>query len=172
MQAAAARRDPAPGEIHDPDHDRDVVTVLTREHDQVTALLEQLAAIPGHKQGGSAAQIQRRKAIVDMVSAALSRHESGEQQHLWPRVRKLFDDGDARADQALHQEQQASDTLTALGNAAPDSDEFDELAEKLVLQARQHVAFEDQVFLDLCAAMKDNEREKLGAKLARRQDGD
>ncbi|HEU5033124.1 MAG TPA: hemerythrin domain-containing protein [Mycobacteriales bacterium] len=167
LLAAAAERDAEPGEVQDPEDDEDVTTVLTRDHDRVTALLEQLSAIPGHKQGGSAAQIERRESIVDMITVELSKHESVEQEHLWPAVREALPDGPERAEQAMRQEQEGKDTLTALGKADPDSDEFDELVELLVLLARKHVAFEDQVFLALDQAMDDEQRQRLGAKLRR-----
>ena len=169
MLEAAATRDAAPGDIEDPNDDHDVLDVLTRDHDQVTALLEQLSTIPGHKKGGSEAQVQRRASIVDMVSMALSRHESVEQEYFWPTVRSVLDDGDARADQALEQEQEGKDTLTALGKADPDSEEFDDLVEELVLRARKHVAFEDQVLLGLRDAMSAEERQELGKKMRRAQ---
>jgi hypothetical protein len=153
--------------VQDPEGDDDVTTVLTRDHDRVTALLEQLSAIPGHKQGGSEAQIQRRESIVDMVTVELSKHEAVEQEHLWPAVRDVLPDGEARAEQAMHQEQEGKDTLAALGKADPDSDGFDELVELLVLLCRKHVAFEDQVFLALNDAMDDDQRQSLGAKLRR-----
>lgn len=165
---AAADRDAEPAPPEDPEDDSDVTTVLTRDHDRVTALLEQLSTIPGHKQGGSAAQIARRVSIVDMITVELSKHEAVEQEHLWPAVRELLDDGDARAEQAMKQEQAGKETLTALGKSDhPDTDEFDELVELLVLLARKHVAFEDQVFLDIDNTLSDEQRQALGKKLQR-----
>jgi len=48
---AARTRDAEPGEPVDP-QDTDVRFVLTRQHDKVTALMEQLKAIPGASKGG------------------------------------------------------------------------------------------------------------------------
>ena len=170
MQAAAAARDADPGEIDEGDETPDVVDVLTRDHNQVKALLEQLSAMPGKRKGGSEAQMSARKSIVDMVTVKLSKHEATEEQYLWPTVRRVLPDGDQRADTALQQEQEGKEVLTRLGKLSGSDDEFDELVEKLTLAARKHVAFEEKVFLDLRARMPQEEREQLAEKFRKRED--
>jgi hypothetical protein len=165
MKAAAQQRDAEPGDIVDPDDDQDALVVLTRDHNQVKALQEQLEALPSHSTGGSAAQMSQRKSIVDMITVKLSQHEAVEEQYLWPAVREAMPDGDRWADEAIEQEQQGKDTLTALGRLEPDTDEFDELVEELVLLLRKHVAYEDKLFLQLKTAMSDEARRELGAEL-------
>jgi Hemerythrin HHE cation binding domain len=165
MQAAAQQRDAEPGEIQDPDDDHDALVVLTRDHNQVKALQEQLETLPSHATGGSAAQMSRRKSLVDMMTVKLSQHEAVEEEYFWPAVRKVMPDGDRWADEAIEQEQQGQDTLTALGKLEPDTDEFDELVEKLVLLLRKHVAYEETLFLQLKSVMPDDERRELGEKL-------
>lgn len=163
MLRAAADRTAHPGQPHDPDDDKDIVTVLTRDHDQVTSLLEQIAAIPGHKKGGAAWHIGRRESIADMIIKRLTSHEAAAEEQLWPRVRKELPDGDRWAKEGLAQEHEASETLAKLRDADPDSDEFDELVEQLTLQARKHVAHKDRVFLQLRAVMP-YQRERVGRK--------
>jgi hypothetical protein len=165
MQTAAQQRDAAPGEIQDPDDDHDALVVLTRDHNQVKALQEQLETLPSHATGGSTAQMSRRKSIVDMITVKLSQHEAVEEEYFWPAVRKVIPDGDRWADEAIEQEQQGRNTLTALGKLEPDTDEFDELVEKLVLLLRKHVAYEEKLFLQLKSVMPDDERRELGEKL-------
>jgi hypothetical protein len=165
MQAAAQQRDAEPGEIQDPDDDHDALVVLTRDHNQVKALQEQLGTLPSHATGGSTAQMSRRKSIVDMITVKLSQHEAVEEEYFWPAVRKVMPDGDRWADKAIEQEQQGRNTLTALGQLEPDTDEFDELVEKLVLLLRKHVAYEETLFLQLKSVMPDDERRELGEKL-------
>lgn len=169
MQQAAAARDAEPGEIDEGDETPDIVDVLTRDHNQVKALLEQLSAMPGKRKGGSAAQMSARKSIVDMVTVRLSQHEATEEQYLWPTVRRVLPDGEKRADTAMQQEQQGKDVLTRLGELGGDDDEFDELVEKLTLAARTHVAFEERVFLDLRERMPQEEREQLAEKFRSRE---
>lgn len=168
MKAAAQQRDAEPGDIVDPDSDdpdHDALVVLTRDHNQVKALQEQLEALPSHTTGGSAAQLSQRKSIVGMITVKLSQHEAIEEQHFWPAVREALPDGDRRADEAIKQEQQGKDTLTALGKLEPDTDEFDQLVDQLVLLLRRHVAYEEKLFLELKSAMSDQARRELGEDL-------
>jgi hypothetical protein len=165
MQTAAQQRDAEPGEIQDPDDDHDALVVLTRDHNQVKALQEQLETLPSHATSGSAAQMSRRKSIVDMITVKLSQHEAVEEEYFWPAVREAMPDGDRWADEAIEQEQQGKDTLTALGKLEPDTDEFDDLVEQLVLLLRKHVAHEEKLFLQLKSVMSDDERRELGEKL-------
>ncbi len=173
MREAAARRtaEPQPPKAEDPgnpeaeEFSRDVTVVLTRQHNQVRALLEQLQALPSHKTGGSAADLSGRKSIVDMITIRLSRHETTEEKYLWPTVRKALEEGGALADEALSQEQQGTQTLAELGGLAPDTDRFDECVEQLVAQCRKHVAFEEKVFTLLRDALPGDQRERLGRKI-------
>jgi hemerythrin superfamily protein len=165
MRAAAQQRDAEPGDIQDPDDDHDALVVLTRDHNQVKALQQQLETLPSHATGGSSAQMSRRKSIVDMITVKLSQHEAVEEEHLWPAVRKAMPEGNRWADEAIEQEQQGKDTLTALGKLEPDTDEFDDLVERLVLLLRRHVAYEEKLFLQLKPMMSDEERRELGEKL-------
>ena len=164
MTVAADARDAEPPAVDDPE-EHEVTTVLGRDHNQVKELLKQLKTIPGHRKGGTAGQISRRESIVDMITVALSQHEASEQEYFWPAVRDALPDGDALAEQALQQEQEGKDTLTALGKADPDSEEFDDLVEELVHRLAKHVMFEDRVFLKLTEAMGEEQRKDLGSTI-------
>lgn len=165
MRQAASRRDAAPGPPREEDATSEVTTVLGRDHNQVKALMEQLETIPGRSNGGSEAQMSRRKSIVDMMTAELNKHERAEEKHLWPAVREALGDGDSWAEKALSQEQEAQGTLAALGKVGGDDEDFDDLVEKLTLQLRRHVAFEDRLFMELRAAMPEGDREQLGSAI-------
>jgi len=167
MQQAAAARNAEPGQVQEGDDAPDIVDVLTRDHNQVKALLEQLSAMPGKRKGGSKAQMSARTSIVDMITVKLSKHEATEEEYLWPAVRRVLPDGGTRAEAALEQEQEGKDLLTRLGKLPGDDDAFDELVEKLTLAARKHVAFEEKVFLELRARMPPEEREGLAEKFRR-----
>jgi hypothetical protein len=167
MRAARRQRTAEPPEI-DPETEReshDAVTVLGRQHNQVNYLLKQLQALPSHTTGGSAEQMSARKSVVDMITVRLSEHETVEEEHFWPAVRKGLPDGDQYADQAIEQEQAGTETLAQLGRLDPDSREFDELVEQLVAQLREHVAFEDMVFLKVREAVPPEDLDRLGEKL-------
>lgn len=165
MRAARAQHTAEPPEPADTDGTDDAVTVLGRQHNQVKVLLKQLQALPSHTTGGTPEQMSARKSIVDMITARLSAHETAEEEHFWPAVRKALPDGDGLADGALQQEQQGKETLTELGKLDPDSSDFDELAERLVAQLRKHVAYEETVFLRVREAMAAKDLDKLGRRL-------
>jgi len=148
------------------DDDHDLIALITRDHNKVNALVKQLSSIPGHREGGASDQLQRRQAIVDMIAATLSRHEPAEQRCLWPTVRTSVTGGKKLADRGKAQETKATQTLTALVKADPDSDAFDDLVDTLGLQLRQHVSFEEKVLLALKAATSDAERAALGLEFS------
>lgn len=170
MQEAAARRtaEPEPPKAEDAENpeaeefSRDVTVVLTRQHNQLRMLLQQLQALPSHKTGGSADDLSARKSIVEMITIRLSRHETIEEKYLWPAVRKALGDGDALADAALSQEEKGEQTLAELAGLAPGTDRFDECVEQLVAQCRKHVAYEEKVFALLRDALPGDQRERLG----------
>jgi hypothetical protein len=164
MLAAEAKRTSEPGEIVEPE-EHDVVTVLTRDHDKVTSLLQQLSAIKGHKKGGTPKNIQRRQSVVDTIAQRLAQHEYAEQEHLWPAVRDRLSDGDGWAAQGTKQEQEGSETLAKLATTDPETDDYDDLVEQLVQQCRKHVAFEDRLFLLLRDVMDIDQRRELGTTI-------
>lgn len=167
MRTALRQRTATPPEI-DPELERrshGAITVLGRQHSQVKYLLKQLETLPSHTTGGSAEQISARKSIVDMITVRLSEHETLEEEYFWPLVRESVPDGGTYADQALRQEQAGKDTLTELGRLDPGTREFDELVERLVAQLREHVAFEDTVFLKVNEAVPQEDLDRLGEKL-------
>jgi hemerythrin-like domain-containing protein len=166
MRTAMRERTAEPPEIVAPEDERpDAITVLGRQHNQVNYLLKQLQALPSHTTGGPAEQVSARKSIVDMITVRLSEHETIEEEHFWPKVRKVLPDGGHYQDQALVQEQEGKDTLTELGRLDPDSREFDELVERFVLEVRKHVAFEEQVFLEMRETVPQEDLVRLGEKL-------
>jgi hemerythrin HHE cation binding domain-containing protein len=167
MRTALLIRTAEPPEV-DPELERkshDAVSVLVRQHNQVNYLLKQLQALPSHTTGGSPEQLSARKSIVDMITVRLAAHETIEEEHFWPMVRKKLPGGDLLADKALDQEQQGTDTLTELGRLGPDSKEFDELVEQLVKQLRTHVAYEDLVFKEVRETVPADDLERLGEQL-------
>jgi len=165
MATAFASRDLSPAKPS-ADSGHDLIALITRDHNEVNALVKQLSAIPGHKKGGTSEQLQRRQAIVDLIAVALARHEPAEERCLWPTVRTSVTGGKKLADRGKAQQTKASQTLTALVKADPDTDAFDDLIDTLGLQLRQHVSFEEKVLLALKAATSDDDRAALGLQFS------
>jgi hypothetical protein len=162
MQLAASARTADPPPIEG--ESDDVVDVLGWDHNQVDYLDKQLKALPKGESAGDPDH-QRRVSIVDMIRVRLSQHETAEEEHFWPAVRKHLPDGDSLADQALRQEQEGKDLLQELSKVEEDLERFDELAEKLSKALAKHVAFEDLVLLRFEEAVDDATRRKIGTKV-------
>jgi hypothetical protein len=124
LREATQQREIGAGEVLAPEQG-DAIVVLTRDHNQVKALLKQLKTVPGHAEGGSPEQVAIRKPMVEAIHAAVSQHEAIEEEHFWPAARRALPDGDRWADGALEQEQQGSRTLAELLQSTPDTEEFD-----------------------------------------------
>jgi hypothetical protein len=116
---------------------------------------------------GTPAQLSARRSLVDMIVEIQARHETGEQEFLWPTVRKVLDDGDDRAAEGLEQEARGEEILTALSRLDGTEQEFDELVEELSASSRKHVAFEGKVFLELTEQMSARDLRRLATKFAR-----
>ncbi len=166
MRAAAGTRDVAPSALKHPDQD-DIASAIARDHVQLDALFKVLQTIPDTRRGPSPLQRSQRETLLDILIAALSRHEAAEQEHLWPAVRSHLADGDALAEHALAQDQQATDLLVEIGRTDPGDASLDELVNKLETASYGHAAFEDRVLLKLTATLDLDESKALGASFSR-----
>lgn len=164
MSRAGEARTAEPPPIQDEDETNDVVSMIGWDHSQVQYLQEQLETIPGVRKGGSRSKQEQRVSIVDMIRVRLSQHETAEEEHFWPAVRKSLPDGDRLADQALEQEQEGKNLLQELDGLRGDDDRFDELVEQLVAALRKHVAFEDTVLLEVTEVMAPEVRCEIGER--------
>ncbi|MFE0764192.1 hemerythrin domain-containing protein [Streptomyces smyrnaeus] len=167
MRAAAARRTAAPPEPAWEKETDDVLSVLTRQHNQIRVLQEQLETVPSPRAGGTARHGRQRVSLVDMLRARLSAHEEAEEEHFWPAVARVLPDGAELAERGRGQEQEGKDLLARLSGLRGDEKEFDELVQRLLLALRRHVAFEESVFLRLGTSMPVAEREALGRRVLR-----
>ncbi|MDR7300277.1 hemerythrin domain-containing protein [Haloactinomyces albus] len=164
LREATARREEKSERFREPDEGGATV-VLTREHNRIAAMIKELKTLPGHSTGGSAEQIAQRGELVGSITAMLNRHETIENEHFWPAVRRALPDGDRWADGAAQRQQQEQETLSALGEHAADSEEFDQLVGRLISQSHQHAAYQDHLFLELRRVMSAEELESLGEVL-------
>jgi hemerythrin-like domain-containing protein len=167
LQRAAAARTPDPPT---PDERSDDVTdVLTREHNKIAYLSEQLQTVPGASKGGSAAHLALRTQIIDMMRERITRHEAAEATYFWPAVREHLPGGTRLADTAHEQEQHGAGLLHQLKDLGADEVRFDELAEQLIAALHKHVAFEDSVLLGVREHLPAELRDRLGRQIRQAQ---
>jgi len=110
---------------------RNVVDVITQQHDELLELCERLT----DEQAGAA----RRQQIADVVVATLSRHLSAEEQYLYPAVRAVVPEGDAIADRELAEDHDLLITLKHFDATRRDESTFSALAVDIAAAVRRHV---------------------------------
>jgi hemerythrin superfamily protein len=137
--------------------DRDVVDVLTTDHHEFLALIEQIKVSTGAEQ---------RRDLADTVISELVRHSVAEEMFVYPAMRKHLPDGDeaVQHDTAEHKELEV--TMKKLEAVDADSSKFDELLAELEATLRDHVADEEtEQFPQLRAAIPRDELVEMAAKV-------
>lgn len=97
---------------------RSIISVLTNEHLHLEALSLELAHKPDPK-----------RELANVVTAAVTKHLSAEEQYLYPAVRALLPDGDQLADEEIDRDTALLRQLALLESAEPQDSSFRSLAE-------------------------------------------
>jgi hemerythrin superfamily protein len=149
----------------------DVYTVLGEDHAEVKRMLDELENGPTRMGGGSTAQLEDRKKLVQQLVIAESKHEAVEEEYFWPVIRDLSGDGPQLADHGTEQEQNAKLVLARLDKLDPSDGEFEELVTAIVRDGRAHIAYEEeQVWPRLRQVLNPSGAEKLGMQLLQGKD--
>ena len=149
----------------------DVFTVLGQDHDEVKQMLAGLENGPGQDAGATDEDVQARKAAVQALVIAESRHEVVEEEYFWLAVRDVLPDGDRLADHGISQEQEAKIVLDRLDKLEPGEREFEELVFAIIRDGRAHIAYEEEeVWPALREALTPSGAELLGTKLIQGKD--
>jgi len=122
----------------------DALEFLREDHRAVLAMLDELER--GRSQTAAPTNpddLERRKRMVTELVMAESAHEAVEEQYFWPSVQHWLEQGKDLAQPALEQEQQAKSMLTELDKAEPGDSSFETLLDKIVHDAREHLAYEE-----------------------------
>ena len=148
-----------------------VFTVLGQDHEEVKQMLTGLENGPGQDAGATDEDVQARKAAVQALIVAESRHEAVEEEYFWPAVRDVLPDGNQLADHGISQEQDAKIVLDQLDKLEPGEREFEELVFAIVLDGRAHIAYEEEkVWPALREALTPSAADLLGTKLSQGKD--
>ncbi|WP_197383205.1 hemerythrin domain-containing protein [Mycolicibacterium mengxianglii] len=140
----------------------DALTFLRQDHKSVLGMLEVLNDAPT----GPGAQASGLSTMVTNLIIAESQHEAIEQQLFWPAVRQAVENGDTLADTAIEQEQAGKELLQRLEDGKPGEPDYQEALQQFVVEAREHIAYEqDVVWPQVEAAMSREALESLGEKL-------
>ena len=114
--------------------DRDVVDLLTTDHQEVMDLV---GRIPG------AAPAQRRD-MADTVIAELMRHSVAEEMHVYPAMRDHLPDGASRVQHDIDEHQQLVEVMKELESLDAADPRFLQALGRLEEVLRDHVSDEEQ----------------------------
>jgi hypothetical protein len=122
---------------------RSVVDVIAEQHAELLALCERLGA----------GEVAGQKRVAQVVVATLSRHLSGEEQYLYPAVRRVVPGGEALADRELAEDHDLLVLLKRWAGSRPDGPEFAALAAGVAAAVRRHVAADAEELLPVLTQM-------------------
>jgi hemerythrin-like domain-containing protein len=146
----------------------DAITLLREDHQKVLAMFDRLEDGPSVLTGADDEQLRARGELVTELIVAESQHEAVEEQFFWPAVRDALPDGDALADHATAQEQEAKHMLQELEWQRSGNAEFEKLVATFISAGRRHIGYEqDEVWPRLQAALSQEQLEELGEKMAK-----
>jgi hemerythrin superfamily protein len=137
----------------------DAVTLLENDHRTVDGLFRQYEELV-------VTTPTARREPVDRFIRELSVHASIEEEVLYPAVRRELPDGEAMADEALQEHQEAKEILRRLDQMDPSDFEFDSAVTELIKDVRHHVDEEEtEMFPKLRSALSHERLMQLGARM-------
>ena len=145
----------------------DVFTVLGHDHQEVKRMLAELEKGPTVATGASKDQLALRKKMTEELIIEESKHEALEEMYFWPAVRDHIQSGNTLADEATGQEQAAKQVLNDLDKLGSGDAEFEKLLGEFIVDAREHIEFEEtQVWPLLRTALSAEASAEIAEKIA------
>jgi hemerythrin superfamily protein/carbon monoxide dehydrogenase subunit G len=135
----------------------DVVDVLTTDHREVTALLQQIR---------STSDSASRRDLADVMISELVRHAVAEEMYVYPAMRRYLPDGDAAVEHDTAEHQELERTMKELEAVDASDLRFDALLSELETILADHVSDEEsEQFPRLRAAISRDELVQLAGKV-------
>ena len=136
--------------------DRDVVDLLTTDHQEVMDLV---GRIPG-------ADPAQRRDMADTVIAELMRHSVAEEMHVYPAMRDHLPDGASRVEHDVEEHQELVEVMKELEGLDASEPQFLETLGRLEQVLRDHITDEETDQFPLLRAHLSRERlVEIGAKV-------
>ena len=145
------------------DQQRDVITILTRDHREIDRLFDELELTIG----ATDEPTQRdRKELLDRVTIELVRHSVAEEAEVYPRVKERV--SFAEAEHAKHEHTEVTRTMKLLEGLEPDHPMFDKQLMTLIQEVREHVAEEEaEIFPQLRSHFSPDELQRMAVRVER-----
>ncbi|HCT81534.1 MAG TPA: hemerythrin domain-containing protein [Micromonosporaceae bacterium] len=149
---------PLPGENEDYEYrpaGRSIIALLAEEHEQLTELSSELAA----------AENPARE-LADVITAAITRHLSAEEQYLYPTIRAMLPDGQRIANREIERDTTLLKQLALLETMRPETQAFRDLARSIDDDLHRHrQACTKQIFPQLRDTATEADLIRLGNRV-------
>jgi len=137
--------------------EQDVVDVLTTDHHEFLALIQQIKA---------SAEADQRRDLADTLISELVRHAVAEEMFVYPAMRKHLPNGDQAVKHDTEEHKELEKTMKKLESVDADSSTFNQQIGELEATLRDHVADEESdQFPQLRAAIPREELVEMAAKV-------
>lgn len=137
--------------------DRDVVDILTTDHQEVMELIGQI---------WDSTDSEQRRDLADTVISELVRHSVAEEMYVYPAMRKHLPDGDEAVEHDTSEHKEIEATLKKLESADPNDAVFSELLRSLEATLRDHIDDEESdQFPSLRARIPHEQLVEIGHKV-------
>lgn len=144
----------------------DVFEVLAEDHEEISAVLDELEKGPTAATGASEDQLMLRKMMTEELIIEAAKHADVERIYLWSAVREHVPGGGPLADRAICQQLEAGELLTELDTLDAADARFEELLRRFTQAGREHFDFEQrQVWPRLRAVLPAKAAAELGRRI-------
>jgi hemerythrin superfamily protein len=135
----------------------DVVDVLTSDHRDVTALIDEIKTIRDP---------MIRRDLTDTAISELVRHAVAEEMYVYPAMKKYLTDGEKAVEHDIEEHKELETTMKQLESADVNSAEFDEALVRLEELLADHVRDEEaEQFPELRRKIPAEELRELAGKV-------
>jgi len=135
----------------------DVIDILTADHREVRALLQEIT---------TAADPETRRDLADIVITELVRHSVAEEMHVYPVMRELLPDGEQAVAHDTEEHKEIERTLKDLEGTKGADPRFDQLVASLTSTLEDHIRDEEaDQFPQLRARVPQERLVEIGEKV-------
>jgi len=144
----------------------DVYEVLAGDHEEISAVLDELDKGPTAVTGACEDQLMLRKMMTEELIIEEAKHANAERLYLWPTVREHVPGGGPLADRAICQQLEIGELLARLAGLDVADLGFEVVLSRFIRVGREHFDFEErQVWPRLRAVLPPKIASELGRKI-------
>ncbi|HWG01996.1 MAG TPA: hemerythrin domain-containing protein [Trebonia sp.] len=146
----------------------DAVTVLSRQHGEITALTRAVRndARPGG--GAKGPELRRALARISDLRRCFIAHERAKQLYLWPLLRGAWPDGKAIGKAAWRRKQHAEERFEKLHWLSERDPRASEVLDQVLAAIEEHISVEERLLGRMRRTLPEDVLAQTGAKLASR----